>query len=96
MAAWSVSTNSDAIFRSPWWCRTIPRPPSFITTQTNGRLYCTAVDSAWTDIMKPPSPVTDTTGWSGRASFRPSAAGSDQPMPANPPGQKNVLLRCDW
>ena len=40
----------------------MPSAPSLNTTQMIGRLYCIAVDSAFTVIMYPPSPVTLTTG----------------------------------
>ena len=66
----------------------MPSDESFITTHVIGMLYCTAVESAWTAIMKPPSPVTATAGFSGRASLTASAAGSAHPIPAVPPGAK--------
>ena len=46
-----------------------------MTSQTTGSAYCTAVAMAWTEIMKPPSPVTPSTGRRGCATLSPSAAG---------------------
>ena len=59
------------------------------TTHITGSWYCTAVDMAWTDIMKPPSPVTPDHGavgasqlegngcWQGPAHAR-SASGAEE------------------
>ena len=55
-----------------------------------------AVERALTVIMYPPSPVTHTTGRSRYTSFSATAAGSPQPMPAVPPGQKKVCGCTAW
>src|SRR5450756_3109513 len=58
--------------------------------QTAGRLYWTAVATAWGIIMKPPSPQTVMQGASGLASFAPKTPQTPKPMAANPPAVKWV------
>lgn len=62
-----------------------------MTIQTQGRLYCTAVATAWGIIMKPPSPQTLMQVVSGRASLAPRTPTTPKPMAANPPAVKWVL-----